>query len=217
MLLIAMASCYAIGVVVPPCFAGRPRVQNVIAHGAAGLASALGVMAGIAGLVAAEPLTASVPSTLPFLAFAIRLDPLAAFFLLTFALTGFAVSVYALGYVTEFYGRASLGLLGSLYNAFLASMTLVILADNGFFFLIVWELMSLISYFLVVTEHEKADVRHAGFFYLIMTHIGSAFIILTFLGLFEGTGSPSFEAFRHPQQPLPEGLRTLVFLAALIG
>ena len=45
MLLIAMASCYAIGVVVPPCFAGRPRVQNVIAHGAAGLASALGVMA----------------------------------------------------------------------------------------------------------------------------------------------------------------------------
>ena len=217
MMLVAMVFCYAAGIVVPPCFAGRPRAQNVIAHGAAGLASALGVMAGIVGLVAPEPMTASVPSTLPFLAFAIRLDPLAALFLLTIALTGLAVSVYALGYVTEFYGRASLGLLGSLYNAFLASMTLVILADNGFFFLIVWELMSLISYFLVVTEHEKADVRHAGFFYLIMMHIGTAFIILTFLGLFEGTGSFSFEAFRHPQQPLPEGLRTLVFLAALIG
>ena len=60
-------------------------------------------------------------------------------------------------------------------------MTLVVIADNGFFFLIVWELMSLLSYFLVVTEHEKADVRYAGFFYLIMTHVGTAFIILTFL------------------------------------
>ncbi len=217
MMLVAMVFCYAAGILVPPCLARRPRTQNFIAHGAASLASALGVLVGIFGLVAAEPLVASLPSTFPFLAFAIRLDPLAAFFLLTISLTSLAVSVYALGYVTEFYGRTSLGLLGSLYNAFLASMTLVILTDNGFFFLIVWELMSLISYFLVVTEHEKADVRHAGFFYLIMMHIGTAFIILTFLGLFEGTGSFSFEAFRHSPQPLPEGLRTLVFLAALIG
>jgi len=57
-------------------------------------------------------------------------------------------------------------------------MTLVVIADNGFFFLIVWELMSLLSYFLVVTEHEKAEVRYAGLFYLIMTHVGTAFIIL---------------------------------------
>src|SRR6201988_4325782 len=156
MALVAVVACYAIGVIIPPCLAGRHRAQNFIAHGAAGLAGALGVLVGIFGLVASEPLTASVSSTLPFLAFAIRLDPLAAFFLLTVSLTSLAVSVYALGYVTEFYGRTSLGLLGSLYNAFLASMTLVILADNGFFCLIVWELMALISYFLVVTEHEKA-------------------------------------------------------------
>ena len=71
--------------------------------------------------------------------------------------------------------------LGSLFNGFLLSMTLVVIADNGFFFLIVWELMSLLSYFLVVTEHEKTDVRYAGLFYLIMTHVGTAFIILTFL------------------------------------
>ena len=96
-------------------------------------------------------------------------------------------------------------------------MTLVVIADNGFFFLIVWELMSLLSYFLVVTEHEKADVRYAGFFYLIMTHVGTAFIILTFLIFFQGGGSFSFETFRHPEQPLPEGMRTLVFLMALIG
>jgi len=96
-------------------------------------------------------------------------------------------------------------------------MTLVVLADNGFFFLIVWELMSLLSYFLVVTEHEKADVRYAGLFYLIMTHVGTAFIMLTFLIFFQEGGSFSFEAFRHPEQPLPEGMRTVAFLMALIG
>src|SRR5262249_983513 len=109
------------------------------------------------------------------------------------------------------------GLLGSLYNGFLLSMTLVVLADNAFFFLIVWELMSLVSYFLVVTEHEKLDVRHAGFFYLIMTHVGTMFVILTFLIFFQESGSFSFEAFRHSEQPLPEGMRTLAFVVALIG
>ncbi|MET0515740.1 MAG: hydrogenase 4 subunit B, partial [Nitrospiraceae bacterium] len=147
----------------------------------------------------------------------IRLDPLASFFVLTISLVGLAASIFALGYVTEFYGRASISLLGSLFNGFLLSMTLVVLADNGFFFLLVWELMSLFSYFLVVTEHEKTDVRYAGLFYLIMTHVGTAFIILTFLFLFQEGGSFSFEAFRHPEQPLPDSMKTLVFLMALIG
>ena len=137
--------------------------------------------------------------------------------MLTISLVGLAASIYALGYVTEFYGRASIAVLGSLFNGFLLSMTLVVIADNGFFFLIVWELMSLLSYFLVVTEQGKAEVRYAGLFYLIMTHVGTAFIILAFLIFFQGGGSFSFEAFRHPEQPLSEWMRTLVFLMALIG
>ncbi len=96
-------------------------------------------------------------------------------------------------------------------------MTLVVLADNGFFFLIVWELMSLLSYFLVVTEHEKTEVRYAGLFYLIMAHVGTAFILLAFLILFQQAGSFSFDAFRHLETPLPEGMRTLAFVMALIG
>ncbi len=216
-LLLTLLLCYAAGILAPPCFPGRPRIQNVIAHGLAGGGSLLGIGLGIVGFLAPDPLRLSLQSTLPLLTFAIRLDPLAAFFVLTISLVGLAVSVYALGYVTEFYGRVSVGALGSLYNGFLFSMTLVVIADNGFFFLIVWELMSLVSYFLVVTEHEKSEVRYAGLFYLIMTHVGTAFIILTFLIFFQGAGSFSFEAFRHPAQPLPEGLRTLAFLAALIG
>jgi hydrogenase-4 component B len=216
-LLLLMVMGYGAGLLLPFGFPARARVQNLLAHGLAGLASSAGVALGIAGLLAAEPFTMSLPSTLPLLTFSLRLDPLASFFVLTISSVSLAASIYALGYVTEFYGRTSIALLGSLFNGFLLSMTLVVLADNGFFFLIVWELMSLFSYFLVVTEHEKTDVRYAGLFYLIMTHVGTAFIMLTFLIFFQAGGSFSFEAFRHPEQPLPEGMRTLAFLLALIG
>jgi len=208
---------YGAGLALPLCFPAKPRVQNILAHGSAGLASGAGILLGVIGLFAPEPWTASVQSTIPFLSFAVRLDSLASFFVLTISLVGLAASIYAFGYVTEFYGRVSLGALGSLFNGFLLSMTLVVIADNGFFFLIVWELMSLLSYFLVVTEHEKTEVRYAGLFYLIMTHVGTAFILLAFLIFFQAGESFSFEAFRHPDQPLPEGMRTLVFLMALIG
>ena len=216
-LILLVIAGYLAGLLLPLCFPAKPRVQNLLAHGLAGFAGGAGIILGIAGLLAPVPLTLSLPSTLPLLTFAIRLDPLAAFFVLTISLVGLSASSYALGYVTEFYGLTSIAVLGSLFNGFLLSMTLVVIADNGFFFLIVWELMSLLSYFLVVTEHEKADVRYAGLFYLIMTHVGTAFIIVAFLIFFQGAGSFSFEAFRHPEQPLPDGMRTLAFLMALIG
>lgn len=216
-LLLLCFACYIAGILLPLCFPAHPRIQNFLAHGFAGLASGAGIVLGVAGLLSPEAWTASAQSTVPFLSFAIRLDSLASFFVLTISLAGLATSVFAMGYVTEFYGRVSLGTLGSLFNGFLLSMTLVVLADNGFFFLIVWELMSVLSYFLVVTEHEKADVRYAGLFYFIMTHVGTAFIIVTFLVFFQAAGSFSFEAFRHPEHPLPEEMRTLVFLMALIG
>ena len=215
-LLIAFVG-YGLGIFLPLLAHRRPRVQNILAHGAAVLGSAGGVAVGVMGLAAESPFVFSLPSTLPLLRYVIRLDPLSAFFVLAISLVGVAVSVFALGYVREFYGRHSIGALGALYNAFLLSMTLVVLADDGFFFLVVWEIMSLVSYFLVVTEHEKAEVRYAGFFYLIMTHVGTAFIIVAYLVFYQQAGSFSFEAFRNPSEPLPQALRSVAFVAALIG
>ena len=127
-LLSGMLALYAAGIVLPLCCAGRPRVQNGLAHGLAAVAGLAGIVFGSAGLLAPEPFALSLPSTFPLLSFAIRLDPLAAFFVATISLAGLSVSVYALGYVTEFYGRASISVLGSLFNGFLLSMTLVVIA-----------------------------------------------------------------------------------------
>ena len=217
MLLSLLLASYATGILLPFCVTRKPQLQGMAGSICASIASLIGITLGVGGLLASEPLTVSIVSPIPLLAFAIRLDPLASFFVLTISLAGLAASIYAMGYLKEFHGRVSVAALAALTNAFLLSMTLVVIADNGVFFLMAWELMSLASYFLVVTEHEKADVRHAGFFYLVMTHVGTAFVVLTYLILFQSAGSFSFESFRHPEQSLPEGMRTLVFLAALIG
>ncbi|MEK7869169.1 MAG: hypothetical protein AAB271_02455, partial [Nitrospirota bacterium] len=59
-------------------------------------ASLIGITLGLSGLVAAEPVTAIVASPIPLLAFAVRLDPLASFFVLTISLAGLAASIYAM-------------------------------------------------------------------------------------------------------------------------
>jgi hydrogenase-4 component B len=215
-LLWAVLCAYALGITLPLCLRQADR-QVLAASLCATVATGAGIALGLLGLIASVPLSASITSTIPLLTFSVRLDALAAFFVLTISLVGFATSIYALGYLRHFHGRVSVAALGALFNAFLCAMTLVVLADNGFFFLIAWELMSLASYFLVVTEHEQAETRHASLFYLIMTHVGTAFIVLAWLLFFQQSGSFSFDAFRRPEQPLSESLRTFAFLAALVG
>jgi len=150
-----------------------------------------------------------------FLNFAFVVDKLSAFFILVISITTLAVSIYSLGYVREYFGKKNIGYLGFLYNIFILSMILVVTANNVVMFLIVWELMSIVSYFLVIFEHEKPDSRKAGFIYILMTHIGTGFIILSFLILAGGSGSFNFESMSNVS--LAPVLKDLAFLFALIG
>jgi hydrogenase-4 component B len=154
---------------------------------------------------------------LELVAFGFFIDKLSAFFILVISITAFAVSVYSLGYVSEYFGKKSIGYLGFLYNIFILSMILVVSADNAFMFLIVWELMSVVSYLLVIYEHEKPEVRKAGFLYIVMTHIGTGFIILSFLILASASGSFNFATFHAAALTLSPFLRDMVFLFTLIG
>jgi hydrogenase-4 component B len=152
-----------------------------------------------------------------YLKFGFFVDKLSAFFILVISIGVFAVSIFSTGYVKEYFGKKNIGLLGFLYNIFILSMIFVVSANNAIMFLIVWELMSVISYFLVVYEHEKPETRKAGFIYIVMTHIGTGFIILSFL-IFAGTsGSFSFETFRAAGSTMTPLLKDLAFIFAFIG
>jgi len=148
--------------------------------------------------------------------FEIFIDGIAAFFILIIGLISFAVSIYSLSYSKIFDDKKNNSNLGMLFNLFIISMILVVASNNIFFFLIFWELMSLTSFFLVIYEHDNENNLKSGLTYLVMTHLGTAFILASFLFMYAQTGSFSFDSFRDIGI-IPDHVKDIVFVLAFIG
>ena len=151
------------------------------------------------------------------LSFTFRIDKLSAFFIFVISLISILASVYALGYVKQYYNKYNLGALGFFYNIFLAGMIMVVSSSNALFFLLVWEIMSLSSYYLVIFEHKKAENLDAGSLYFIMTHLGTVFISLAFLLLYRSTGSLDFGVIKEQIGLVSPLMQNIIFLLALVG
>ena len=160
------------------------------------------------------PQTVVLPVGLPTLPFHLRLDSLAAFFLMVIGAVGAGVSVFAAGYFRRAEGTPP-GLLCLEYHVFLAAMTLVVLADDAYAFMVMWETMALSSYFLVTANHRVPEVRRAGYLYLTMAHIGAVAILLCFGVLQANTGDYTFANMRTQQ--LSAFWASVAFLLALLG
>src|SRR5262249_22330976 len=113
--------------------------------------------------------------------------------------------------------RRGLAGLGVAYNAFLAAMVLVPLAANLFTFLMVWELMSLASYFLVVADPEERGVLRAGWVYALVTHAGLACLVTGMLVIAQATGSDRFADWTRLGGGLPPGARAPPFALLALG
>ena len=196
----------------------RPHSLRYVAHllFPLGALACLGV-ALLAGIFLATGHTAQVlvlPLGLPNLPFHLRLDALSAFFLLLLGLAGTGISIFAAGYFRSGEGSAP-GLLGLQYHVFLASMAMVILADDAYLFMVAWETMALSSYFLVTSQHRIPEIRRAGFLYLLMAHVGALSILLCFGVMQGGSWQFTFDAMRSAS--LTPFWATAAFLLALVG
>ena len=127
--------------------------------------------------------------SIPFGAFDLQLDPLAAAFLLPACVVGALCSLYGAGDRREQAGGASAGTGFAALNALLASMAIVTTATNMVLLLAAWEGMTLASYLLVVSDHDVRAVRRAGFQYLVFSHLAAGALLLLFLVLAHGTRS----------------------------
>ena len=166
----------------------------------------LGLLAPGAGLESVE-----IPVGLPLGRTVLGLDPLSAAFAVIVNLAAAIVSGYAIGYGAH--AREPLRVV-PFYPAFIAGMNLVLLAQDAFSFLVGWELMSLASWALVLSEHRAAENRHAALVYLIMASGGALTLLLAF-GLLAGPhGGYSFEAIRRVSSA---GVGPIVLLLALLG
>jgi formate hydrogenlyase subunit 3/multisubunit Na+/H+ antiporter MnhD subunit len=201
----------AIGALGIPLAGRSPAIRQYL-YLAGAVAGLILAIVGLAG-VGARPEAIVLPLGLPDLPFHARMDALSAFFLLVLGATAAGVSCYAAGYFSGANGSAGLTCLQ--YHWFLASMALVLVADDAYLFMVAWETMALSSYFLVTTEHHDKEIRSAGFIYLLIAHIGALAILLCFGVLHGGEGDYTFESMRQVQ--LSSTWATVAFMLALVG
>lgn len=198
-------------------FHQKPKISIWIGFVSACTAGLSTLAVGLRVLILGQPLCVPVPWSVVGVKWAFVVDPLSAFFLLVISVTVLAVSVFSIGYVTEYIGKHDVGVLGLLFNLFIFSMIALVSSENSMMFLFFWELMSLASFFLVVFDHRNSKVRKAGFIYVVMTHIGTMFIVAAFMILFKEAGSFSFSQYSAIGHQLPVRLKTIIFLLATVG
>ncbi|HEY5522891.1 MAG TPA: proton-conducting transporter membrane subunit, partial [Desulfuromonadaceae bacterium] len=188
--LVALSAALVIGCAgIPGLFLRKPGPGQILSAIATILASLAGIPAALALLFSRITTTYILAWGLPFGPCELAIDPLSAFFLLPIFLVSAAGSLFAIGYWPAAEHRATERGLTFFYGLLASSMAILVMARNGVFFLMVWEIMALSAYFLLVTEHEREDVRRAGIVYLIFTHAGSAALFIFFSLLAGQTGS----------------------------
>jgi formate hydrogenlyase subunit 3/multisubunit Na+/H+ antiporter MnhD subunit len=181
-----------------------------------GLSGIFAVLAGLGVLIGQQVIIDQIGFGLPWLPWHVRFDNLSGFFFLIVGIGVSAVSLYGPGYVRAYKeDEHPFAVLGLFTGLFVAGMLLVLLADDAFFFMIAWELMSVASYFLVAFQHENPANRRAAFLYLLMAEIGALAIILGF-GVMAGfAGGFTFDALRSVS--LSTAWASLAFSLGLLG
>ena len=143
------------------------RAARLLAATGAALGSLGGLVLAGSVLASQTPTAAALPQLLAVAGgISVRLDLLGAFFLAIVSIVGLPAAVYGAAYTVEYEPRYSVRFVGALLNLFLLGMCLVTAAANMLTFILGWEVMSVASYLLVMTDSDEAETRHAGLWYI---------------------------------------------------
>jgi hydrogenase-4 component B len=143
-----------------------------------------------------------------------QLDGTSAFFAIVIVSIAAVTTVYAVGHRAH-----QRGFPGSwiLYALFVLAMLGVVAAGDAFSFLVAWETMSLASFGLVLTDHQRSEVRRSAWIYVVMTHTATAFIVVAFILLARSAGSLAFADWAARAGTLDAGTASVVFVLGLVG
>ena len=175
--------------------------------GAIGLALGLSVIFG-------QPRHLQIDWLVPLVGVRLDLDPLGGIFIAATGAVAIAVGIYAIGYSKrEHWGRFPLITL----PLFVAGLLLVPAAGSVTTFLLAWELMAAASLVLVLSEHQREEVRCAGLFYAVMTQLGFVAILVALVVLSTAGAGDSFATIAANSDHLSSGTRNAVFLLTVLG
>ncbi len=205
------AALLALGVIA--VVVGHCQAATRLVYGASLVIATISLLAAVSHLLgAAPPLRITLPLGVPWIGAHFRLDALSAFFLAVVDLGAASASLFALGYGEH---EKTPERVLPFYPAFLAGMTLVVIADDAFSFLVSWEFMSLTSWALVMAHHRIPENVRAGYVYLVMASFGTFALLLGF-GLLAGPdGLYAFAQMRAA--PPTAAVGALALILALIG
>ena len=191
-------------------------VSSWIGGGGTVLGAILAAAPAVDVLSGGPALLFSRPWSVPLAEFALRLDALSAWFVLVIGLVSALAAVYGAQYLASTPAGKSLGPSWFFFNVLVGSMVLVVVASNAVLFLVAWEVMALASFFLVTFEDEKASVRHAGWLYLVATHLGAAVLLAFFLVTAGEMGTMDFGQWSEAGVQSPQRAGAL-FVLAVVG
>jgi len=219
-LVLAAIALLAMGGLGALALAGRPRASRAFVCATALAATGLGLAAAVRVIASGAVTAAAAAWSVPWGSLSLELDPLSAFFLCPIVLIGLAGTFYGHGYLGAHGSPSGRAVSWLLYNLLLASMIVVVTARNAVLFLVAWELMSVASFFLVVHEDERPEVRRAGWIYLVAAHLGTACLLALFVLLGrQAGGNLDFTSARGAALVLSTEGRTTaaILLLALVG
>jgi NADH-quinone oxidoreductase subunit L len=138
---------------------------------------------------------------------AVRIDPLSVIMMLVVTGVSSIIHVYAMGYM---HGDARFQRFFVYFNLFLASMLILVMANNYAVMFIGWELVGLCSYLLIGFWFEDINNAAAGKKAFVVNRVGDfgfilgLFLMFSAFGTFEFTGV--FEAVEHGHEVHLSGL-----------
>jgi hydrogenase-4 component B len=141
----------------------------------------------------------------------LQLDALSALFLALLCVVGAAGAIYARDYWPSATHPQSARVGRVAWSALMLFMGFVLLSRNGLHFLIAWELFTISAYFLITLQRDRAEVRRAGWLYLVASHAASLCLFAFFAALAAHRGSWELGSFRDDAALAP------LFWLALFG
>lgn len=123
-----------------------------------------------------------------------KLDSVGMFFSFLISLISFAVSIFSFDYAKFYEKKANLAVFASLFNAFILSMLLVVASDNVFSFMLLWEVMTLLSAFLILINDGK-DASKNVMIYLGVAQVGASCLMIALIIMASLAGSFEFSSF----------------------
>jgi hydrogenase-4 component B len=196
-----------------------PRHQGAVLLWFGCAAALAAAAAGATALFSGQGFTLSLWSVAGLATLTLRLDPLAAGFVLATGLVLLPATIYAGGELRGESLRGAERAFAAMLLALYASIVLVLIAGDALLLLLAWEVMSVLCYLLVLTGREGESGQRATSAYLLLA-MGEAGTLAAALGLLllaRNAASLEFDALRSAASGLGADLRWGVFLLTFFG